>query len=61
MRKFEDDPDYTMGMKSHWCEAIKNWVGGPVEDCVYHRKLNKNRRLVQGANTLSQKKGKEKK
>ena len=55
MRKFEDDPDYTMGMKNHWCEAIKNWVGGPVAECPYHRRLDKNRPLIVGANTLTSK------
>lgn len=40
----------------HYCDVIKNWVGGPVAECPYHRRLDKNRPLIKGANTLGKKK-----
>jgi hypothetical protein len=40
----------------HFCEHIKNWVGGPIEDCTFHKRLDKRRRLVKGANTMSEEK-----
>jgi len=56
----EDDPcremSYTNTMRSHYCEHIKNWVGGSVEECVYHKKLDKTRPPVLGANTIRSKK-----
>lgn len=41
-----------MTMKWHFCEHTKTWVGGTVEECTYHKRLDKKRPPVTGANTL---------